>query len=176
MALEAFKALVELLQVSLELVLPAVGDRQHEHGEVIEHRNQLIPVQPTRHPLAHLQGLRLVALRQAKVVEQAEQRLFNVRGNLAIGRLDRVGQRIGAVLTEGFLEGQRCGFGCRLVGLFRLLGGFGFNWQRRFGRCRCNLGIVGLLGLQCLRSGFGCSLLLDDSGLLRLLDRRLHRA
>ncbi|MNN05102.1 hypothetical protein D3C81_1178530 [compost metagenome] len=89
-ALESFQTLIELLQVSLEFVLPAVGDRQHEHGQVIEHRDQLIPVQPPCHALAHFQSLGFVAFRQAKVIEQADQGLLDMRGNLAVGRLDCV--------------------------------------------------------------------------------------
>ncbi|MNI92113.1 hypothetical protein D3C73_1498700 [compost metagenome] len=71
-------------------MLPAVGDRQHEHGQVIEHRDQLIPVQPPCHALAHFQSLGFVAFRQAKVIEQADQGLLDMRGNLAVGRLDCV--------------------------------------------------------------------------------------
>lgn len=62
-ALEGFQAPVELLQVGFEFMLAAVGDGQHKHGQVIEHRNQLVPVQPTRYPLAHGQRLCLMALR-----------------------------------------------------------------------------------------------------------------
>ncbi|MCY1434656.1 hypothetical protein D9M71_507220 [compost metagenome] len=38
-ALETFQAFVELLQVGFEFVLAAVGDRQHEHRQVIQHRD-----------------------------------------------------------------------------------------------------------------------------------------
>ncbi|MNE65848.1 hypothetical protein D3C80_1613650 [compost metagenome] len=102
-ALEAFEALIELLQVGFELVLATVGDRQHEHGEVIQHRDQLVPVQAPGNALAHLQRLGLVPLGQAQVIEQADQGLLDVRSNLAVGRLYRVGQGIGAVFAEGFL-------------------------------------------------------------------------
>ncbi|MNE78358.1 hypothetical protein D3C80_1747530 [compost metagenome] len=37
-ALEGFQALIELLEVHLELVLATVGDRQHQHGKIIEDR------------------------------------------------------------------------------------------------------------------------------------------
>ncbi|MNH14952.1 hypothetical protein D3C79_745540 [compost metagenome] len=86
-------------------MLAAVGDRQHEHRQVIQHRDQLIPVQPARHPLTHFQGLGLVPFGQAEVIEQTDQGLLDVRGNLAVRRLHCVGQGIGAVFTKGFFKG-----------------------------------------------------------------------
>jgi len=37
-ALERFESFVQSLQVSLEFVLTAVGDRQHQGGEIVEDR------------------------------------------------------------------------------------------------------------------------------------------
>ncbi|MNV70944.1 hypothetical protein D3C71_1639310 [compost metagenome] len=37
-ALEGFQALIELLEVHLELMLATVGDRQHQHRKIIEDR------------------------------------------------------------------------------------------------------------------------------------------
>lgn len=108
-ALEPFQALIELLQISFEFVLATVSDRQHEHGKVIQHRDQLVPVQATGNSLAHFQRLSLVPFGQAQVIEQADQGLFDVRRNLAVRRFNRVGQGIGAVFAEGFFER-----GCRL--------------------------------------------------------------
>ena len=159
-ALEAFKALIELLQVGFELVLAAVGDRQHEHGEVIQHRNQLVPVQAPGNALAHLQRLGLVPLGQAQVIEQADQGLLDVRSNLAVGRLYGVGQGIGAVFAKGFFKRL-----CRLYfcqgfadGRFRLgrfflwqwLGGRGVNCfdQRRAGYLKLRFGRYGRFGAR----------------------------
>ncbi len=102
--LETFEAFVELLQVGFEFMLTAVSDGQHEHSQVIQYRDQLIPVQAAGDPFTHLEGLCLVSLRQAEVIEQADQGVFDVLGDLTVGRLYRVGQGIGAVLAEGFFE------------------------------------------------------------------------
>jgi hypothetical protein len=51
------QALIELLQVAGELALTAVGNRQHQHGQVVQHGHQLVPVQTATDPLA--QGVTL---------------------------------------------------------------------------------------------------------------------
>ncbi|MNN23504.1 hypothetical protein D3C81_1369040 [compost metagenome] len=159
-ALEAFEALIELLQVGFELVLATVGDRQHEHGEVIQHRDQLVPVQAPGNALAHVQRLGLVPLGQAQVIEQADQGLLDVRSNLAVGRLYGVGQGIGAVFAKGFFKWL-----CRLYfcqgfadGRFRLgrfflwqwLGSRGVNCfdQRRAGYLKLRFGRYGRFGAR----------------------------
>ncbi|MNJ37638.1 hypothetical protein D3C77_324670 [compost metagenome] len=92
MALERFEAFVELLQVTFKFVLAAVVDGQHQHCQVIEHRQQFVPVQPVLQAFA--QGLRLclVAFGQGQVVKQAEQCFLNVRGDRAVGGLGTVRQ------------------------------------------------------------------------------------
>ncbi|MNJ64995.1 hypothetical protein D3C77_609850 [compost metagenome] len=60
-------------------------------------------------------------LGQAEVIEQADQGLLDVRGDLAVGRFYCIGQGIGAVFAEGFFEClRRFCFGQRLTdGSFR---------------------------------------------------------
>lgn len=62
MALEGFEAFIKLLEVGLELMLATVGNRQHQHRQVIEDRQQFVPVQAVGQALAHGFGLGPVAL------------------------------------------------------------------------------------------------------------------
>ena len=93
-ALERLQALVELFEVDLELMLATVGDRQHQHRQVIEDRQQFVPVQPVFQALAHGFGLRSMAFGQRQVVQQPQQRAFYVLGHRAIGGFGRIRQRI----------------------------------------------------------------------------------
>jgi hypothetical protein len=77
-------------------MLAAVGDGQHQHRQVIEDRQQFVPVQTMGQTLAHGFGLGPMALRQRQVFEQTEQGTFDVLGHGAVGRLRRIGQRIQA--------------------------------------------------------------------------------
>ncbi len=99
-AVETLEPLIEQLQIGFELMLAAVGDRQQQHGKIIQHRNQLVPVHAARHPFAHRLRLRLVAVRQAQVIQQTEQRLLDMGGHLAVWRLDCVGQGIGLLVRQ----------------------------------------------------------------------------
>ncbi|MNP57429.1 hypothetical protein D3C76_1522600 [compost metagenome] len=45
MTLERLKSFVELLQICFKLVLTTVVDCQHEYRQIIQHRQQFVPVQ-----------------------------------------------------------------------------------------------------------------------------------
>ena len=45
-ALKRFEPLIELLEVSAELLLASVVDRQHQHRQIVEYRQQFVPVKP----------------------------------------------------------------------------------------------------------------------------------
>ncbi len=45
-ALKRFEPFIELLEVSAELLLAAVVDRQHQHCQIVEDRQQFVPVKP----------------------------------------------------------------------------------------------------------------------------------
>ena len=100
MTLECLETLVELLEISLELMLATVGDRQHQHGQVIQDREQFVPIQTMGETFTHRLGLGLVTFRQGKVFQQAEQSAFNVLGHRTIGRFRRIRQGVGAVRLQ----------------------------------------------------------------------------
>ena len=91
-ALERFEAFVELLQIRFEFVLTAVGNRQHQRRQIVEDRDQFVPVQAMFEPLAHGFGLWAMSFGQGQVVEQADQRVFDVFGHGAVGRLRGIRQ------------------------------------------------------------------------------------
>ncbi|MNV31327.1 hypothetical protein D3C71_1226290 [compost metagenome] len=86
-ALERFETLVQSLQIGFELMLAAVGNGQHQCGEVVENRQQFVPVQTVFQTIAHGFGLRAMTLGQCQVVEQPQQRVFDVAGHRAVGGL-----------------------------------------------------------------------------------------
>ncbi|MDT4883532.1 hypothetical protein FQZ97_1195820 [compost metagenome] len=115
-ALEGRQAFVELLEITLELTLADIGDRQHQHGKVIQHRHQLIHIQPGLNALAQQAGLILVALGQWQFGQQAEQGRLDMTGNRAVPRLGHrrqgvlgIGQRTIRLLR---LSGRRRRLGC----------------------------------------------------------------
>lgn len=67
--LERLETIVELLEVGFKLVLAAVGDRQHQHRQVIEDRQQFVPVQSVGQALTHGFGLGPMALGQREVFQ-----------------------------------------------------------------------------------------------------------
>ncbi|MNE42918.1 hypothetical protein D3C80_1370690 [compost metagenome] len=69
MALERFQTLIELLEVNFELILATVSDRQHQDGQIVQDRYQLIPIEPVLQTLAYGLHLRVVALGQGQIVE-----------------------------------------------------------------------------------------------------------
>ncbi|MNO81412.1 hypothetical protein D3C76_726520 [compost metagenome] len=52
-ALERFQAFVEPLQISFEFVLATVGDCQHQSRQIVENRQQLVPVKAIFQPFTH---------------------------------------------------------------------------------------------------------------------------
>ncbi|MCY1437003.1 hypothetical protein D9M71_531480 [compost metagenome] len=82
---ECAEALVQALQVAFELALAAVVQRQDQHRQLVQHRNQLVPVQAVLD--ARAQGVRLclVGGRQVHLVEQTQQAGLDVRGHRAVG-------------------------------------------------------------------------------------------
>ncbi len=70
---ERRQAFVELLEVDGELALTAVAHRQDQHGQVIQHRHQLVPVQPAAHPLAQGFALRLVVRVRLRLTDPKER-------------------------------------------------------------------------------------------------------
>ena len=91
------QAFVELLQVTGKLALTAVGNGQHQHRQVIQHRHQLIPVQATLHALTQRLALGLMALRQLQLIEQPHQTIADMRSNRAITRLGYLWQGVGGI-------------------------------------------------------------------------------
>ena len=85
--LESRQAFVELFEIALKLTLAEVGYRQHEHGEIIQHRYQLIQVEAGDNPLTQAVGLRTMALRHRQFVNQSHQRFFHMLGDGAVTRL-----------------------------------------------------------------------------------------
>ena len=129
MPLECLETLVELLEISLELMLATVGDRQHQHGQVIQDRQQFVPIQTMGETLTHRLGLGLVTFGQGKIFQQAEQSAFNVLGHRAVGRFRRIGQGVGAVRLQLVRLGAFQHGGQRQAadgGLIRR-----FDWSRR---------------------------------------------
>gem|GEM_PF-3968040 len=87
LTLEILQTLIELLQVALEFLLAAVVDGQHQYGELIQHRQQLVPVQPPLDARMHGLGLSHVALGQGQFAQQFEQGGFDMAGHAAVGWL-----------------------------------------------------------------------------------------
>ncbi|MCY1186458.1 hypothetical protein D9M73_273350 [compost metagenome] len=70
-ALEGFQAFVEPLQIGFEFVLATVRDCQHQSRQIVEDRQQFVPVQTVFQSFPHGFGLRAMTLGQRQVIEQA---------------------------------------------------------------------------------------------------------
>ncbi|MNF89391.1 hypothetical protein D3C84_719140 [compost metagenome] len=67
---EQCQALIELFEIAGELALAVVGHRQHQYAQVVQHRHQFVPVEPTDQALAQGIRLRLVEFGQVQLIEQ----------------------------------------------------------------------------------------------------------
>ncbi len=117
------QALIERLQVVLELALALAGGGTHQHGQVIEYRDQLVPVEPPLDPFTKRSRLRPVRFGQLQIVEQAEQGGLDMLGDRAVRLFGHHRQRIMA-----FVERRVCSW--LLLGFLRR-GRFGLIEQGR---------------------------------------------
>ena len=93
-ALKGRQAFVELFEIAFKLELTIIGDCQHQHGQVVQHRHQLIHIQPGLDSLDQRIGLSLMPLRQGQFGQQAQQARLNMLGNRAVSRLGLCGQGV----------------------------------------------------------------------------------
>ncbi|MNM99634.1 hypothetical protein D3C81_1121990 [compost metagenome] len=137
MALEGFQAFVELLEIDFELMLTAVGDGQHQHGQIIQDGYQFVPVQPMLQAFAHGLRLRLVTFWQAEVIEHPQQGFLDVRCNRAVGRLNPIGQGVVGLLVAS-------------VWLVRISASYRQRLSFRCTRCELHDGEFGWITHHCM--------------------------